>query len=780
MPIRRDDTTSFGGAGTSRFRLVRKLGEGGFGDVWLAEQTEPLKRKVALKILKKGMDTEAIVQRFLGEQTALNRLNHPSLAKVFDTGTTPEGLPFFAMEYVEGRPIDTYADEQNLSIRTRVELLIQVAEAVHHAHTKGLIHRDLKPENILVGKEGTTSFRAKVIDFGIAKVIQSGDESGSRTLVGQVIGSPDYMSPEQASALDDIDTRTDIWALGVILYEVVTGSLPFSRGLFRTAGTDEWRRTLREVTPQTPSTRIRTGGGGTSGTSIHELALKRAADSRTLISTVHGDLDWIIMRCLEKERDRRYASAADLAEELRRYLRGDAVLAGPPTIRYRAGKLLQRYKLAAGLGLGMVVLLISASIVSTTLWWRSERALAQSRATLDTIVASLQSATLEEGGSPSQSFPTFLSSLEAQAESLAQHEPLVAASMLHSVGTLRLAGQDWPGAERALGRTVELRRADQPALTQDRSLAAQSLHDHARALFFLKRYPDSRARYESALELWDSSSEAAQRSETLRHLGSVYGELQLKQESEDAFTRALDLTLAIFGADSLEAVTSYYSRARQRLREGRTDEGEADLLKGLSILQARVKEPDFRIGSHLQYIAGIQAERGLVEKAAGTYLAAIENLSVLQADHSRLVSVRLDAARILLTCGRAEEALAQASEALAARRRTAAAPAKIVEALDVAARAAAAAGDSGLARRHLNDALHLQRDSAPGGSLLAGDLALRLAEQLIMSGRELDLASRLLNEAGEEAQLAGPDKGAALAARVTAVRAQLSSSTTRE
>ncbi|MDA0802814.1 MAG: serine/threonine-protein kinase [Planctomycetota bacterium] len=756
MPVRESDSGVLGGNGAATYRLIKILGEGGFGSVWQARQTAPLQRDVAIKVLKRGMDTDAIVARFSAERQALAVLDHPSLAKVYDAGTTPEGLPFFAMEFVAGEPLDSYADKHKLSVRQRVELLIQVAEAVQHAHSKGLIHRDLKPPNILVTAEGT-GHRAKVIDFGIAKVVNSALSGDSATMVGQILGSPDYMAPEQAApGAVDIDTRADVWALGVVLYELITGSTPFQKGLLRSSGLEEWQRQLREVVPAKPSTRIRTASSAAAGQSSHDLAQRRGAASRELISTVHGDLDWIIMRCLEKERERRYASAVALAEDLRRYLRGDAVEAGPPTVRYRLGKVLRKYRVAVGFAAAAVLMLIASSVVSTALWQKSERQRSKAQATLDAIIEALDQANPEEGGSTAIALAGFLGNVEEEAQQLAVTEPVTAASFLHAIGSLRVTALEFEGAERALALAVELRRASVNDPAVGTSLLASSHHQHARSLYFLRRLNEAAAEYEEAIALWDPDHDAAARAESLLHLASVYARLEDRERSKATFDAAIAHMEAVHGPMGAKVADAYFARGRQARDQGRLQDAESDYTKTLEILTATTTEPDYRLGQALRHLGEIQAMQGLTATATGNYARGLTNLvGQLGDDHSTVCSTRDDFAELLLKAERLEYALTVARDSLASRRRMADKPKNVLKTLIICGRAAARAGETKLARQFLEEALSMRRALEPNGGLQTGEIAILLAEAHAAAGTSSTEISPLIAEALEEAVRAG-------------------------
>ncbi|MGH7140176.1 MAG: serine/threonine-protein kinase, partial [Pirellulales bacterium] len=324
------------------YKLLEQIGEGGFGVVFMAEQTQPVRRKVALKVLKPGMDTRQVVARFEAERQALAIMDHPNIAKVHDGGATPSGRPYFVMELVKGVPITEFCDHNQLTPRQRLELFIHVCQAVQHAHQKGIIHRDLKPSNILVVVHDTTPV-VKVIDFGVAKAL--GQELTDKTLFtgfAQMVGTPLYMSPEQAGQSGlDVDTRSDIYSLGVLLYELLTGTTPFTKEQFRAAGYDEIRRIIREEEPPKPSTRISTLGQAASTVSTN-----RKSDPKHLGRLLRGEVDWIVMKALEKDRNRRYETANGLARDIERYLHDEPVQACPPSAWYRFRKFTRRKKIA--------------------------------------------------------------------------------------------------------------------------------------------------------------------------------------------------------------------------------------------------------------------------------------------------------------------------------------------------------------------------------------------------------------------------------------------------
>ncbi len=343
-----------------RYKLIESIGEGGMGSVWVAEQREPVRRKVAVKFIKAGMDSKSVLARFEAERQALAMMDHPNIAKVFDGGMTEQGRPFFVMEYVKGMPLTDYCDQARLTLKERLNLFTPICQAVQHAHQKGIIHRDLKPSNILIclydGKPVP-----KVIDFGLAKAVhQALTDKSLHTAHGVMVGTPLYMSPEQAEHNNlDVDTRTDIYSLGVILYELLTGSTPLEREQLKEAAFNEVLRLIKEVEPQKPSTRL------SSSVRLPSIAAQRNIDPNQLKKSVVGDLDWIVMKAIDKERSRRYETANGLARDVERFLNDEAVEACPPNTAYRLKKMLRRNK-GPFLAASLVLLSLLVGIAGTT------------------------------------------------------------------------------------------------------------------------------------------------------------------------------------------------------------------------------------------------------------------------------------------------------------------------------------------------------------------------------------------------------------------------------
>jgi serine/threonine protein kinase/tetratricopeptide (TPR) repeat protein len=370
------------------YKLLEEIGEGGMGAVWMAEQREPVQRKVALKIVKAGMDSRQVVARFEAERQALALMDHPHIAKVFDGGTTSAGRPYFVMELVKGVPITRYCDEHRLTPRQRLELFVPVCQAIQHAHTKGIIHRDVKPSNVLVAPYDGVPV-VKVIDFGVAKAV--GQRLTERTLftgLGAVVGTLEYMAPEQAELNNhDIDTRSDIYALGVLLYELLTGTTPLRHERLQELAFTELLRTIREEEPPKPSTRL-----SESKETLPAISAQRHMEPAKLTKLVRGELDWIVMKCLEKDRNRRYDTAHTLARDVERYLADEPVQACPPTVGYRLRKLARRNK-GPVVAVSLVLLaLVAGTAVSTWQAVRATRAETEAREAQDQATQELNRA----------------------------------------------------------------------------------------------------------------------------------------------------------------------------------------------------------------------------------------------------------------------------------------------------------------------------------------------------------------------------------------------------
>jgi len=447
------------GTVVGRYHLLQKIGEGGMGEVWLAEQKEPVRRRVALKLIKAGMNTREVMARFQSERQALALMDHPAIAKVLDAGSTPQGAPYFVMEYVAGVPITTYCDHHRLSTRERLELFIHVCEGVQHAHQKAIIHRDLKPSNILV-VEVDGKAAPKIIDFGVAKALtQKLTADTMFTLVGALVGTPQYMSPEQAlSSGEDIDTRTDVYSLGVIFYELLTGAAPIE---LHKIVFEEFLRRLREEEPPKPSTKIRTQHSVRST----ELARQRQTEPLSLGKQMRGDLDSIALKALEKERSRRYGSPSDFAADIGRYLNNEAVLAVPPSAAYRARKFARRHRGALATACAVALVLIAAAFISIRQSIRASREAAVSQAVNDFLQNDVlaQASIAAQSGlganpDPDLKVRTALDRAAARIAGKFDKQPEVEASIRNTIGKTYTSLGVSAEARVQLERALELRR----------------------------------------------------------------------------------------------------------------------------------------------------------------------------------------------------------------------------------------------------------------------------------------------------------------------------------
>ena len=450
------------------YHLVRRLGEGGMGEVWLAEQKEPVRRRVALKLIKRGMNTREALVRFDSERQALALMDHPNIARVFDAGATLDGAPYFVMEYVSGIPITHYCDQHRLSTRERLEAFAQVCEGVQHAHQKAIIHRDLKPSNILVG-EVDSRLVAKIIDFGVAKALsQKLTAETMWTRAGALVGTPEYMSPEQASSSgEDIDTRSDVYSLGIIFYELLAGTPPLE---IRQLTLEEFLRKLREEEPARPSTKISTGDPATST----DVARKRQTDPQMLARQLRGELDSIALKALEKERSRRYASAADLVADVRRFLNNEPVLAVPPSLIYRARKFSRRHRAALATACAFALVLIAASVVSVRQSIRANREAAASQRVVDFMTKMFKIADPSEARGNSVTAREILDNASKNIDTGLANDPQLQGRMMSVMGIVYETLGLFKEGEPLLRHAVEVRQRTLGVRNKD---TLQSMYD---------------------------------------------------------------------------------------------------------------------------------------------------------------------------------------------------------------------------------------------------------------------------------------------------------------
>ena len=564
------------------YRIVRPIGEGGFAVVYLAEQTEPLRREVALKVLKAGLDTKATLARFAAERQALAVMNHDGIARIYDAGETERGRPYFAMEYVEGRPITSYCDQHALATDERLELFAAVCDAVHHAHQKGVIHRDLKPSNILV-TEAEGSPRVKVIDFGIAKAMAT-DLAGNvvDTQFGQILGTPEYMSPEQAgSGPGDLDTRTDIYSLGVVLYELLAGVPPFSRDTLARAGFAEIQRIIREEDPPRPSTRL-----STLGADGDDVARRHRSTPRELIRQLRGELDWVVLKSMEKDRERRYGAPAELAADLRRFLRHEPLVARPPSVGYRLRKFSRRNKIAltvaAGLAVGLIGL--TAGVTFALIESNRQRALTE-QALEETALARDEAEAVTE----------FLSTMLGAVSPYQGGRDVTVVEVLESTA----AGLDEEIGDRPLVAT-RVRRAI--------GVAYNDLGYPDRAEPLVRR---AFADHESLL--------GPEHPQTLTSLDEIGDNLMLQDrvaEAESLYAELYAQQVRVYGIDDRRPLMSMHQRGCALAEMSRYAEAESLLVESWERAQ-RVIEPDDQVYlSFASNLANVYADMGRVDDAA--------------------------------------------------------------------------------------------------------------------------------------------------------------------
>ena len=480
------------------YRLLQKLGEGGMGEVYEAEQQSPVRRRVALKIIKWGMDTREVVARFESERQALALMDHPNIARVFEAGATEQGRPYFVMECVKGIPITDYCDRHRLDTPDRLRLFVPVCDAIQHAHQKGIIHRDIKPSNILVTVQDGSAV-PKIIDFGVAKATsQRLTEHTVFTRLGQWIGTPEYMSPEQAD-LDgvDVDTRTDVYSLGVVLYELLAGAQPFDSTALREAGFDEMRRHIREVEPPRPSTRVTSLGPGSD-----VAAERRRTDLPGLVRQLRGDLDWITMRALDKDRTRRYSSPSELAADIGRHLRNEPVQASPPSVVYRARKFMRRHRLGVA-ATATVLLALLAGIVGTSIGLvRAQREAETARQ----VMRLLRGMFWTMGpGTPVTHTGSVRDLLQYGSERIdndLRDKPLVEAELKSILGEVYMALGEYDRADMLLARALALRLQE---LGPDHRAVADSLNALGALRLSTGEFEDAVVLFERALSTFEGT-----------------------------------------------------------------------------------------------------------------------------------------------------------------------------------------------------------------------------------------------------------------------------------
>ncbi|MDX2198729.1 MAG: serine/threonine-protein kinase [Phycisphaerae bacterium] len=644
-----------------RYKLLEQIGEGGFGSVWAAEQREPVKRRVALKIIKLGMDTKQVIARFEAERQALAMMDHPNIAKVLDAGSTESGRPFFVMELVKGVPILDYCDTEKLDTRQRLDIFTKVCKAIQHAHQKGIIHRDIKPSNVLITLHDGIPV-PKVIDFGIVKATnQELTTSTIYTEHRQIIGTPAYMSPEQAEMSGlDIDTRSDIYSLGVLLYEMLTGTTPFTQEELASAGFDGMMRMIREVEPQKPSTRL-----SSLGETATQTAQRRRADVGQLGLMLQGDLDWIVMKCLEKDRTRRYETANSLAADIARHLNDEPVVAGPPSARYKLRKFVRRYRaqVITG-GVVAVALVLGAAGASTGLVWAlTERDRANEQATIANAAAvAARRAQIESQQSEQRA--VVAAERAAAAEAVAQ-------ARAHELEEVAAFQSEQLAAIEPEVMGVRLRRALLDAVPKESrgelSATLASVNFTSIALGTLRENI-----FDRTIAAIDSqfAKQPLVRARLLQTVADSLLQLGLFDLATGPQSNALAIRRMHLGEDDPDTLTSLDGMGLLMVSQGKPDDAEMHIRVALETSRRVLGEDHIATLRRMNNMGGLLEARGKFVEAEAYHRQALEaSRRVLGDDHEFTLTCVSGMGHLLWRQGKHDEAEPYHRAALAARRR---------------------------------------------------------------------------------------------------------------
>jgi non-specific serine/threonine protein kinase/serine/threonine-protein kinase len=589
------------GSRIGRYKLLSVLGEGGMGIVYLAEQKHPIRRQVALKVIKPGMDSKRVIARFEAERQALAVLDHPNIAHVYDAGTTENGRPYFVMEYVKGLSITEHCDRHKLTIEDRLILFQQVCHAVHHAHQKGIIHRDIKPSNILVSSQDD-QVMPKIIDFGVAKALAQ--PLTERTLVteqGQLFGTPEYMSPEQADmANEDIDTRSDIYSLGVLLYVLLTGVLPFDSTTFREGGIDHIQKVIRETDPKTPSTRL-----SSLGEEAKKVAQSRRIEVAALAKCLHKELEWIPLKAMRKERSERYRSASELADDIENYLTGAPLLAGPPGTLYRFSKSVRRHKALVAGTLVVIVVSVIGTIVSLIFAIGQARARAEAQAVADFLRDDLlASVSPDKRKGRDVTVRSFLDTASENLDGKFTNEPLVEASIRDTIGwTYRTLGE-LKAAAPHLERALQIRQEH---------LGAQ----HPETLDSVGHLAWLRCDQASRGVLGDEHVRMLGFANTL---GCVYYDLGRFDEAEQLFLKGVQTTRRVLGEKNNLSIFMVGNLGQAYEAQGCYEEAKRQFLETLRIRDGVWDDENVWTLVYKSFLARVYREQKRYEQAERLYL----------------------------------------------------------------------------------------------------------------------------------------------------------------
>jgi len=616
------------------YKLVRILGEGGMGIVYLAEQQQPIKRQVALKVIKPGMDSARVIARFETERRALALLDHPNIAHVHDAGTTENGRPYFVMEYVKGLPITEHCDHHKKAIEQRLRLFQQVCHAVQHAHQKGIIHRDIKPSNIIVSTQDDKAV-PKIIDFGIAKALsQPLIERTLTTENSQLLGTPEYMSPEQADmATEDIDTRSDIYSLGVLLYVLLTGALPFDSDTLRTGGIEHIRQVIRKTDPKTPSTRLTR-----LGDEARKIAESRQTQVATLTKKLRKELEWIPLKAIRKERVERYRSASELADDIDNYIKGAPLIAGPLTAAYRFKKFLRRNRtLVTGIA-AVLAILIAGVVVSTVFAVRAERQANISQAVNEFLKEDLiRSVDPHVAQGREVTVRSWLDAASESIEGRFENEPLVEASIRETLGdTYRNLG-DFEAAERHLKRVVQICRDE---LGEEHPQTIYATFKLCGALWeaghATEAYPLCLKTVELSKRILGKEHRTTLR--LMNILALVHDTLTDYDRAEQLFREILQTSRKTFGQTDMITLLAVGNLANVLKRTGRYEEAEPLSLKALELRRQILGEDHPYAIDSLRSLGHLRAEQGRYEEAEELLTESLEKRRRVQGpEHKRTI-----------------------------------------------------------------------------------------------------------------------------------------------
>ncbi|HEX4773384.1 MAG TPA: serine/threonine-protein kinase [Bryobacteraceae bacterium] len=654
------------------YHLLQCIGQGGMGEVWLAEQKHPLRRRVALKLIKAGMNTREIVARFESERQALALMDHPAIAKVFDAGSTPEGLPYFVMEYVAGVPITEYCDKHRLTMHDRLELFMQVCEGVQHAHQKAIIHRDLKPSNILITQVDDRPV-PKIIDFGVAKATSQRLSAETMfTRVGALVGTPEYMSPEQVdSGGENIDTRTDVYSLGVVLYELLVGELPLDLTEIRNLAFHEVLRRIREDDAPRPSTKLRSSAAHSPIT-----ARNRRTEPADLGKQLKGDLDSIALKALEKERSRRYGSASDFAADIRRYLQNEPVKAVPPSLVYRSHKFVRRHRWgvagSAILALAVLALIVSLIVGSARIARERDRANHEAQAAervSDFLVQAFKVSDPDESRGNKITAREVLDNAARRIDTELANQPSLQARLMFTMGNVYAGLGLYEPAKQLLEKAI---RIQQRVLGPDDGETLASQHLLARTLEYQAQYADAEKLYRDTVHRQERvlGPTNIQTLRTKSSLGMLYAEQGRYAEAEKLLTEMVEELTRVSGRNSPETLRTLHNLAIAYDGEHQYAK-EAALWEEVYRVRSQKLGPDHpdTINS-MQNLAYVYYRLGKNADAEKLQRQGLEiGRRVLGSDHPSVLLALGNLANTLLDEGKATEAESLQREALEGRRR---------------------------------------------------------------------------------------------------------------